>query len=116
VIAADSSNRIVYASAAAAKLLGWARDDLLGKHVTTIVPSFSRFLETGAGRTAGQSIPVPVLRRDGSEVELGQASEFDWQPGSTFPAQWDGELRLYGTDVVGRTNVAKTPIHVYVLR
>lgn len=77
VVVADEANRIIAVSAAAADLLGWDADDLVGRRVTVIVPSrqreehvtgFTRQVLTGQGRLIGRQVRVPALRRDGSEV------------------------------------------------
>lgn len=78
VIAADEANRIVAVSEPAAELLGWRVDDLVGRRVVTVVPpalreahvaGFSRHLTTGEAHVLGVPLDLPVLRRDGSEVQ-----------------------------------------------
>lgn len=87
VIVADEANVIIDANRAAERLLGWARQDLIGQPLTTIVPprlrdahieSFSRYLLTGEARVIGSPVRLPSLRCDDTEVlvELNLA-EFD---------------------------------------
>ena len=79
VVVADDANRIVDATDGAADLLGWRRGDLAGERLVAIVPSrfrdahlagFTRYLATGKGRIIGRAVTVPVLRADGSEVDV----------------------------------------------
>ena len=78
VIAADDANRIVAVSRPLARLLGWRPEDLVGRRVVTVVPpalreahvaGFSRHLTTGEAHVLGVPLELPVLRRDGSEVQ-----------------------------------------------
>jgi PAS domain S-box-containing protein len=78
VIAADDANRIVAVSRPLAQLLGWQPKDLVGRRVVTVVPpalreahvaGFSRHMTTGEAHVLGVPLHLPVLRRDGSEVQ-----------------------------------------------
>jgi PAS domain S-box-containing protein len=78
-IAADTTNRIVAVSASAAELLGWTVGELEGHRLVAIIPprlrdrhiaGFTRHLLEGSSHILGQTIRVPALRRDGSEVEI----------------------------------------------
>ncbi|XKK61673.1 SpoIIE family protein phosphatase [Streptomyces sp. ARC32] len=78
-IAADEGNRIVAANGAAADLLGWAPEDLVGRRLTTLVPehlrarhtaAFTSMLLTGRTRIVGRSVPLPALHRDGRLVPV----------------------------------------------
>lgn len=79
LIAADDRNRILAVSPAAAALLGWDIDELVGRRIVTIVPDrfreahiagFTRHLVTGETRVLGVELHLPVLCGDGSEVEV----------------------------------------------
>jgi two-component system, cell cycle sensor histidine kinase and response regulator CckA len=79
VVAADGWNRIVYMNASAERLFGWSADELLGKALTRIIPErfqeahlagFSRYLATHEPVIIGKPLRLPVLRRDGSEVDI----------------------------------------------
>jgi PAS domain S-box-containing protein len=78
VIAADDANRIVAVSRPLARLLGWQPEDLVGRRVVTVVPpalreahvaGFSRHLTTGEAHALGVPLDLPVLHKDGSEVQ-----------------------------------------------
>jgi PAS domain S-box-containing protein len=80
VVVADDANRIVLANDAAAELLGWpTAADLAGKRLTTLIPprfreahlaGFTRYQLSGETRVLGRPLEVPVLRGDGSEVDV----------------------------------------------
>ncbi|WP_079107028.1 SpoIIE family protein phosphatase [Streptomyces sp. NRRL S-1521] len=78
-IVADEGNRIVAANGAAAGLLGWQPDDLVGRRLTTLIPehlrrrhsaAFTSLLLTGRARIVGRSVPLPALHRDGHVVPV----------------------------------------------
>jgi PAS domain S-box-containing protein len=80
VVVADRTNRIVYVNPAAEKLLHWPEGELVGRPLTTVIPTrlrdqhhagFARFVSTGESRLLGRMLRVPALRRDGQEVEVG---------------------------------------------
>lgn len=77
-IAADDANRILAISPTLADELGWDPADLVGRRVVTVVPpalreahvaGFSRHLNTGEAHVLGVPLDLPVLRRDGTEVQ-----------------------------------------------
>ncbi|MEU3554757.1 SpoIIE family protein phosphatase [Streptomyces fragilis] len=78
-VAADEENRIVAVNAAAAGLLGWEPDELVGRRLLTIIPehlrqrhkeAFTSLLFTGRARILGRSVPLPALHRDGRQVPI----------------------------------------------
>lgn len=78
VIAVDDANRVVAVSTPLLDLLGWSREELVGRRVITIVPprfreahvaGFSRHLSTGVARAIGVPLRLPVLLADGTERE-----------------------------------------------
>lgn len=81
VLAADDANRIVAVSPSALSLLGYADASLLvGRRLVSIIPErfhqahvagFTLHLINGRSPLLGRRVTVPVLRRDGSEVQLG---------------------------------------------
>ena len=84
VVVADDANRIIFVTTRAAVMLGWERDDLVGRRLTTIIPArlreshlagFSRYQLTGEARLLGAPVRVPALRRDGTEVAVELAIE-----------------------------------------
>jgi PAS domain S-box-containing protein len=79
VLGSDETGRIRYANAAAGRLLGWAASDLVGRPLTSLMPSrmhaaheegFSRFVRTREPKIIGKPIRVPALLRDGAEIEI----------------------------------------------
>jgi PAS domain S-box-containing protein len=79
VVAADDSNRLIAVSAAAADLLGWPTEELVGRRIVTIVPErlreahiagFTGHLVTGETRIIGTPTLLPALRRDGTEITI----------------------------------------------
>jgi PAS domain S-box-containing protein len=63
----------------AAELLGWARSDIVGRRLTTIIPpehrtahlaGFTRYQLTGEGPLIGTTVEVPMLRRDGTVTQV----------------------------------------------
>lgn len=79
VVASDAGNRLVYANAAAAALLGWAPGELIGRPLSDIIPptyrarheeAFERFIRTGIPRIIGHPIRVPALTRSGDTVDI----------------------------------------------
>ena len=79
VVVADESNHIVHVDGAAAALLGWEPDDLVGRRLTTIVPpalrgahvaGYTRYQLTRSAVIVGKAVRVPALRHDGTIVEV----------------------------------------------
>lgn len=79
VVAADERNLIVYVNAAAERLLGWRKEDLVGRPLPTIMPKrlhvahqagFHRYRSTHVPKIMGRPIRVPALRQDGSEIDI----------------------------------------------
>jgi PAS domain S-box-containing protein len=80
VIAADDTNRIVGVSDSALAALGYAaRAELVGSRLIRIIPwrfhqahvaGFTLHLANGRDPLLGRRVVVPVVRADGSEVEL----------------------------------------------
>jgi PAS domain S-box-containing protein len=79
MVAADDLNRIIAVSDAAAELLHWDPDQLVGMRLVTIVPramreahiaGFMRYLVSGESRIVGRPVGVHALRRDGVEVPI----------------------------------------------
>jgi len=92
VIAADQANRIVAISRPLADLLGWEPPELTGRRVVTVIPpslreahvaGFSRHLTTGEAHVLGVPLILPVLCRDGSEVQC----HFVVEPAGSAPGR-----------------------------
>ena len=97
VVVSDDANRIVAASGAATSLLGWDRDDLVGRRLTTIVPpqlreahvtGFARHVHTGKARILGSVMPLVALCRDGSEVRVRLSVEQVRRGAHTWYVGW----------------------------
>ena len=83
-VVADDANRIIFVNAAAADLLGWTPQALVGQRLTVVIPpqlreahlaGFSRLQVTGEARILGSPVHVPALRRDGSLVDISLTIE-----------------------------------------
>jgi PAS domain S-box-containing protein len=79
MLVVDQTGIIVHVSAAAAEMLRWEAEELVGRRVTTIIPppareahvvGFTRFQLTGRGRILGRTRRVQALCRDGSLLEI----------------------------------------------
>ena len=79
-VALDESGRITAWNPAAERMFGWSEAEVLGRPLTeTIVPpafrdrhsaGMERFIRTREPRVIGQSLELPALRRDGSEMPM----------------------------------------------
>lgn len=79
VVVADETNHIIHVDEAAAALLGWGVDELVGRRLITIVPpalrgahvaGYTRYQLTRSPVIVGSTVQVPALRKDGSTVEV----------------------------------------------
>lgn len=77
-VLADDHNRIVDASPPAARLFGWD-DELVGQRLLAIIPpelreahiaGFIRSTVSGSGGLLGTPLPLPALRKDGTQVPI----------------------------------------------
>jgi PAS domain S-box-containing protein len=78
-IAGDDDNTILAVNDAAASLLGWKPEELVGERVTVLVPpswrerhvaGFTNFLLTGESSVIGKPTRLPALHRDGRTVDV----------------------------------------------
>ncbi|HVE46306.1 MAG TPA: PAS domain S-box protein [Acidimicrobiales bacterium] len=78
-VVADDANRVIFVNQAAAEVLGWDAEALVGQRLTVLIPpelrqahlaGFSRLQVTGEERILGSAVRVPALRRDGSSVDI----------------------------------------------
>ncbi|RSN48704.1 ATP-binding protein, partial [Actinomadura sp. WAC 06369] len=78
-VATDDRHRITAVNEAAADLLGWDADELLGRRLTVLIPehlrdrhvaAFTSLLLTGRPRILGRAVPLPALHRDGRTVPV----------------------------------------------
>ena len=79
LVLGDTSHRIAFVTDSAGALLGWNVDDLIGRRLSVLVPvehrdahlaGFARYALTKQPRLIGQTVLVPVVRGDGSAIEL----------------------------------------------
>ena len=94
VLAADDANRIVAVSPSALALLGYDDPSLLvGRRLVSIIPErfhqahvagFTLHLVNGRSPLLGHRVSVPVLRRDGTEAQLGLLIESRGLPEGRF--------------------------------
>jgi PAS domain S-box-containing protein len=78
IVSIDRDGRIIAMNAAAERLVGGHRGEMLGRSLADVmIPErfreahrrgMVRFLETGDARVLGRRIELPVLRRDGAEL------------------------------------------------
>lgn len=97
VIVGDDTNHILAVSAAAAALLGWTPEDLVGQRVTAIIPTrlreahvagFTRQLVTGRRQLLDQQIELPALHRDGHELRITVALTKQAHEGRAMFCAW----------------------------
>ncbi len=78
ILVGDAADRVVFVNAAALRLLGYGAEELVGKPLESIIPQRCRMLgDRKVQRALLDASPrttrVPVLRRDGVEVEVDMA-------------------------------------------
>jgi PAS domain S-box-containing protein len=78
-VVAARGETIVYVNAAAEALLGWSREQLVGKELVTIIPErlraahrtgYAQYRATGIPRLIGRPVRLPALRADGGEIDV----------------------------------------------
>ena len=99
VVVADDANRVLAVSSAAAALVGWAVEDLLGQRVTALVPErlreahvtgFTRQLVTGRRALLDDEVTVPALTQQGQERLVRLRLERQDLAGRTIYLGWLG--------------------------
>jgi PAS domain S-box-containing protein len=79
IITIDRDSRILFANSAAERLFGYSRQELLGQHMTKLMPerfrgtheqALARYLETGKRHIEWTSTEFTGLHRDGRELSL----------------------------------------------
>ncbi|HEY7955150.1 MAG TPA: GAF domain-containing protein, partial [Polyangia bacterium] len=79
IVASDPTDQVLYVNAAAERLLGWSRDELVGRPLTSLMPErmrplheagFHRYISTGKTKIMGRPVRVPALRKDGAEIDI----------------------------------------------
>jgi PAS domain S-box-containing protein len=79
IIAIDRNSRILFANSAAERLFGYPRQELVGQHLTRLMPerfraaheqALARYMETGNRQRVWSSMELTGLHRDGRELSL----------------------------------------------
>lgn len=79
IVKVNESGQILYVNRAFREIFGYEADELVGRSVDMLIPrrlrgahrsGFSRYLRTGRARMKRKSVPLPGLRKDGSEVPM----------------------------------------------
>ncbi|MBA2644581.1 MAG: PAS domain S-box protein, partial [Solirubrobacterales bacterium] len=85
IVTGDPTDRIAYVNPAAARLFGYAPEEMVGQPIALLMPErmrthhhagYARFVGTGEGRLVGGTVEVPAVRSDGQEfpIELALGS------------------------------------------
>ena len=100
VISIDHEGKIVEFNPAAERTFGYARDEVLGQEMASLIippalraehrEGLARYLATGAGPLLGRRVEVPAVRADGSEFPAEVAITRVGMPG---PPLFTGYLR-----------------------
>ena len=112
-VAADDDNSILAVNRAAASLLGWNAEDLVGERVTVLIPpewrerhvaGFTNFLLTGESTIIGKPTRVLALHHDGTSVDvfLRIDVEQSLHGRTVFVAELDPAITGSGDDEVSR--------------
>ena len=109
-VAIDLQGRVVDWNAAAEAMLGWQRDEVLGRlAVELMVPArlrpsalaaLQRFRETGELEIHGRRVERVLCRRDGSEVEVEMTAAIAGTPEGPF-------FSIFAHDISGRKQVER---------
>ena len=79
IVSADSTGQIVYANEATERIFGWARDQLIGRSLTVLMPErfreahsegLARFVRGREGAVVGQTVELAGVTKDGREFPL----------------------------------------------
>lgn len=98
----DGEQRVQIANARLAAMLGWSRDELIGRHIRELIDErdLPRVLEQDAARRAGgepTQAEIRIRRRDGSVVPVISATS-----SVDAPDGFDGGTVVILTDISGR--------------
>ncbi|TQK08072.1 ATP-binding protein [Herbaspirillum sp. SJZ107] len=109
-VAIDLQGRVVDWNAAAEAMLGWRRDEVLGRlAVELMVPAhlranaldaLQRFRDTGELEIQGRRVERVLCRRDGSEVEVEMTAAIAGTPEGPF-------FSIFAHDISGRKQVER---------
>ncbi len=98
VVIADHRGIITYANPEFESVFGWGAGEILGKHLSVIIPKdshdahnvgFSRFLTTSKSVILGEPLRLRAVRKDGREFEaehliIAERTGGDWLFGAVI--------------------------------
>jgi PAS domain S-box-containing protein len=109
-VAIDMGGRLVDWNAAAETMLGWRRDEVLGRPAaelvvperfrTSALAALQRFRETGQLDIQGRRVERVLRRRDGSEVQIEMTAGIAGTPEGPF-------FSIFAHDISGRKQVER---------
>ena len=79
LVAASDANRIVFVNELAEAVVGASAEELIGRRLTAVIPpewrlahlvGFARYQLTGESRIVGTTVTVPLLRADGTVIDV----------------------------------------------
>ena len=79
IITIDEDSRIVFVNAAVEKVFGYLPEEMVGQHLSVIVPvrlreahsaGMRRYMQTSQKHIPWNGITLPALRRDGEEIQI----------------------------------------------
>jgi PAS domain S-box-containing protein len=108
-VAIDMQGRLVDWNASAEAMLGWRRDEVLGRPAAELVPerfrgrardALHRFRETGQLEIQGRRVERVLRRRDGGEVQVELTAAIAGTPEGPF-------FSIFAHDISGRKQVER---------
>jgi PAS domain S-box-containing protein len=79
IITIDETSAILFANSAAGKIFGYTKQEMIGQHLTMLMPDYlrrthlhalDRYIETGHRHITWDGVELPGLHRDGHEFSL----------------------------------------------
>ncbi len=106
IAAEDRAGNFTFVNPAAAALLGYTPDELIGKHWTSIVPPDQHAIVQAANERRAQGIAdryeLQIVRKDGARLSVLVAGSPRFEN-----AQWAGSLAVF-TDITERKRMEET--------
>ncbi|MEW5719815.1 MAG: PAS domain S-box protein, partial [Chloroflexota bacterium] len=106
IVVEDRAGNFTFANPAAAALLGYAPDELVGKHWTTVVPPdqqpIVRAADERRARSQSDRYELQVVRKDGARLSVLIAASPRFEND-----QWAGSLAVF-TDITERKRMEET--------
>ncbi|MEA2302805.1 MAG: hypothetical protein QOH43_85 [Solirubrobacteraceae bacterium] len=121
VITMDERGEVVLVNAAAERIFGFSRSDVVGQTVAELIippalrhahrTSLQRVLDGGASRLLGRPVALPALRADGSEILV----ELSLTRTSLAPPRFTAWMREAAQAAVAETGAVRRPALVEAL-